>query len=137
MRLTKKNLTVMRKAASGGLEKYVLDYVIGRWDDYDDKAGIFTDVLWHGCQSGVVGSLIYYSDTVRFFERHKEEIGELLHEALWECGTNDPKDLFGDKWDEEDPLALDACNQNLLAWFGFEEAMRKIAYEFEELEEKI
>ena len=26
------------------------------------------------------------------------------------------------------------ANQNLLAWFGFEETMRNIAYNFEELE---
>ena len=29
-------------------------------------------------------------------------------------------ELFGDKWNNDDPLALDAMNQNLLAWFGFE-----------------
>jgi hypothetical protein len=35
--------------------------------------------------------------------------------------------LFGDKWDKTDPLARDSGNQNLLAWFGFEETARMIA----------
>ena len=51
-----------------------------------------------------------------------------------ETGLYAPSDLFGDKWDKEDPLAQDICNQNLLAWFGFEETLRKIAYNFEALE---
>ena len=48
-----------------------------------------------------------------------------------------PKDLFGDKWDDGDPFARDVLNQNLLAWFGFEETMRNIGYNFEELEDII
>ena len=75
--------------------------------------------------------------TKTYYAKHKTEINDLLHEALWSCGTNNPKDLFGDKWDVEDPLALDTYNQNLLAWFGFEETMRKIAYNFEDLANKI
>lgn len=42
--------------------------------------------------------------------------------------------MFGDKWDEEDPLAQNTFNQNLLAWFGFEETLREVAMNFEELE---
>jgi hypothetical protein len=38
-----------------------------------------------------------------------------------------PSELFGDKWDKNDPLALDTQNQNLLAWFGFEEMAFKLA----------
>ena len=137
MKLTKRNITNLKKATSSGLEKDVLEYVINRWNDYNDKTDIFTDVLHYGCQSGVVSHLIYYSDTTKYYTKHKEEINKLLSETLWECGINDPKDLFGNKWDNEDPLAFDIPNQNLLAWFGFEETMRNIAYNFEELEDII
>ena len=34
------------------------DGVRDRWSDYNDKKGIFTDVLHYGCQSGIVGELI-------------------------------------------------------------------------------
>ena len=49
-------------------------------------------------------------------------------------GLYAPSELFGEKWDKEDPLAQDDYNQNLLAWFGFEETLRNIGYNFETLE---
>ncbi len=52
-------------------------------------------------------------------------------------GLYAPSDLFGEKWDKEDPLAQECHNQNLLAWFGFEETLRNIGYNFEALESKI
>ena len=33
-------------------------------------------------------------------------------------GLYAPSELFGNKWDKEDPLAQDDYNQNLLAWFS-------------------
>ena len=84
-----------------------------------------------------MGHLVYYSQTTAYYEEHKEEINELLYDTMDECGIYVPSELFGDKWDKEDPLALYQCNQNLLAWFGFEETMRNFAREFEEFEELI
>jgi hypothetical protein len=78
-----------------------------------------------GCVSGTVGHLIYYRDTVRFYRRHMREIDEMLKERCRDCGES-PASLFGDQWDKDDPLARADLNQNLLAWFGFEEAARVI-----------
>ena len=81
------------------------------------------DLLEHGCQSGMVSGLIYYKDTTEFYEKHREEISTLLYETMDETGST-PSEMFGDKWDEQDPLALKHYNQNLLAWFAFEETAR-------------
>ncbi len=134
MKLTLSNLRALRRDAENALTKRVCNYVISRWGDYGDKKYIFTDVLHHGCQSGVVGELIYYSDTVRFYKQYRNEINALLYETMNGMGIYSPSGLFGDKWDKEDPLAQDTYNQNLLAWFGFEESLRNIGYHFEELE---
>lgn len=130
MKLTKANVQAIKRDGTK-LEKEVCRYILDEWSDYTDKKAIFTDVLYHGCQSGIVGSLIYCTDTVAFYKRHREEINTLLQETMDKCGSYNPSDLFGDKWDKEDPLVLDTYNQNLLAWFGFEETMRKIAYQFD------
>ena len=114
--------------------KRVCNYVIGRWGDYNDKKYIFTDVLHNGCCSGVVSELIYYYDTVRFYKQYRQEINEMLYNIMNETGLYAPSELFGDKWDKEDPLAQDNFNQNLLAWFGFEETLRNIGYNFEILQ---
>ena len=137
MKLTLANIKELKRNSNNLLTRRVCNYVISRWSDYSDKTDIFTDVLYHGCQSGIVGELIYYSDTVRFYKQYRSEINELLYDTMNGTGLYAPSDLFGDKWDKEDPLAQDDFNQNLLAWFGFEETLRNIGYNFETLENKI
>lgn len=136
MKLTLNNIKKIKEESTSLLRKRVCDYVIDEWGDYADKSNIFTDVLHHGCQSGVVGFLIYYSDTLEFYNEYKEEINELLYEMLEATGLS-ISELFGSKWDSEDPLALETSNQNLLAWFGFEEELRELAGEFEEIQDFI
>lgn len=131
MKLTKENVEKLK--GKSALTDYVLDYVLDRWDDYDDKKVIFSDVLEHGCQSGVVTSLIYYDDTTKFYDNYRDEINALLYDLMAETGIYNPSELFGDKWDREDPLVLDVLNKNLLAWFAFEETLRQIASNFDEL----
>ena len=136
MKLTLTNLRSIKRNATP-LEKRVCNYVINEWGNYDDKKNIFTDVLNYGCQSGMVGFLIWYSDTVRFYKQYKSEIDELLYNTMYETGIYSLPELFGKKWDEEDPLGNSDFNMNLLAWFGFEETLRKIGYKFEQLENYI
>lgn len=137
MQLTLANVKELKRNSTSPLFKRVCNYVIDSWGDYNDKKYIFTDVLNHGCQSGVVTELIYYSDTVRFYKQHRQEINDLLYDAMNGTGLYAPSELFGDKWDKEDSLAQEICNQNLLAWFGFEETLRNIGYNFEQLEQYI
>lgn len=137
MKLTLSNVKEIKRNSDSPLTKRVCNYVIGRWSDYNDKKYIFTDVLHNGCCSGVVSELIYYYDTVRFYKQYRQEINEMLYNIMNETGLYAPSELFGDKWDKEDPLAQDDFNQNLLAWFGFEETLRNIGYNFEKLENYI
>lgn len=137
MKLTLANIKKLKRNSASLLYKRVCNYIIDRWSDYSDKKNIFTDVLYHGCQSGIVGELIYYTDTVRFYKQYRNEINELLYDTMNSTGLYSPSDLFGEKWDMEDPLAQNDFNQNLLAWFGFEETLRKIGVSFEQLENYI
>ncbi len=107
------------------LEKAV-QRVINSSADGDVESWL-TDLMQGGCQSGHVGSLIYYTDTVKFYKAHKAEIKALLTAMLDDTGRTAPAELFGKKWDNEDPFADEAFNQNLLAWFGFEETARILA----------
>jgi len=104
------------------LEKEVQSIVNANGQNYDDGAiGFINDVLKNGCVSGLVGELVYYADTTKFFKRHKKEITSLLREMIDETGAGSPEGLFGDKWDADDFFAEEDQNQNLLAWFAFEE----------------
>ena len=88
-------------------------------DDYDEQAVLADLFKGGGCQSGMVCGLISYIDTVLFFQRNKEEINVLLATLKEETGDEILPILRG--YDDEDPLCLETNNQNLLAWFGFEE----------------
>lgn len=126
MVITKRKLKNLKDGNK--LKSYVINYVCNNYES-DEMEGFFNDLAYGGCQSGMVGELIYYSDTVKFYKKFSNEIDVLLKEMFWSTGYNSPKELFGDKWDDEDPLARDTSNQNLLAWFGFEETAYQIANE--------
>ena len=81
------------------------------------------DVMQHGCQSGIIGQLIYYTDTVKFYKKHRDEISKLVSELYDQTGEG-PNILRG--WDNSDPLAMEVYNQNVLAWFAFEEITRRL-----------
>ncbi len=112
------------KGAATKLEKAV-QAVINQSADGNAESWL-NDLMRGGCQSGMVGSLIYYTDTVKFYKAHRDEISAMLGESCEDTGCS-PAELFGDKWEKEDPLATYQLNQNLLAWFGFEETARILA----------
>lgn len=88
-------------------------------ENFSEKLKGRLDDIAMGLSSGVVGSLIYYSDTCAFFKRYQDEIGELLAETIRDTRLQ-PAELFGDIWDEEDPLCREQQNQTLLAWFAYQ-----------------
>ena len=94
-------------------------------ESYDDPEEILKEVLNYGCVNGTIPEMVYYKDTLAFYERHKEEISELLNDL----GIT-PSDLNG--FDDTDPLCLETHNQNLLTWFGFEEICMQLLDEMEE-----
>ena len=126
LKLTLENVKKIKNETTNGLVKFVCDYVIGNWDNYDKKENIFLNVMNYGCRNGAVRELAYYEQTTRFYEDYKHEISELLYKSDYD----NLADLFGSGWDKTDPLALEYYNRNLLAWFGFEETITNIAIKF-------
>ena len=126
LELTLGNVQKIKNETSSQIIKYVCDYIVERWGDYVDKRDIFLDVMKSGCKSGVCRDLVFYEQTKRFYETYKKEINKLLYLSDYD----NLADLFGSEWDPYDPLALEDDNQNLLAWFGFEETITNIAFKF-------
>ena len=121
---------------SNRLTNHVLDYYIDESVDYespDDLLKSMEDLQQYGCQSGMINGLIYYDDTTKFFDEYKDEINDILSEVLEGTGCS-MEELFGDKFDENDPLIIDYSNKNLLAWFGFEETVNNL---YENIREKL
>jgi hypothetical protein len=89
----------------------------------------YRDVLDHGCQSGTVGGLIYYSETVAFYNAHEGAIDDLISEMASDFGQSYLEfigSLNGAKYvDNAEQL------KNLLAWFACEEIVRQLSDEIE------
>ena len=90
------------------LTSEVIDIILDQIEDYDNPKDYFEDVLNHGCVSGIVPVLITYKDTEEFFNRHVDEILELLNEVK-----------------EYGEITFE-LNRNNLAWFAFEETLNRI-----------
>lgn len=128
MKVTIKKLKALK--AGNKLEQCVKKWIIDKAVDYDnDIEGLLNDLMQHGCASGMVSELIYYANTTKFYQRCQGEINSILYEMLDSTGCTSAIELFGDKWEKEDPFCRGELNQNLMAWFGFEETARKIADE--------
>ena len=140
MEITKRRIAVMaRFAEPASITEEVLNDILSKFDEGGHEAaeGYIRGALQYGCEAGKVLGLIYYSTTTAFFERHRAEIIGLLKELMHEIGAKSPAELFGDKWDDDDYFCDDIYNKNLLAWFGYEETLRKVASVFEEFEKYI
>jgi hypothetical protein len=116
------------------LQRAVSMWLNTKGRDYDDGwRGAYKDLEHGGCSSGIVNTLVYTADAARFYRRHAKEISAILAEYLNDTGST-LAEMFKDRWYNDDPLALDAQNQNLLAWFAFEETARVIETRMDDLE---
>ena len=103
-------LRELTESPTDSLEKAV---ALEAYDPQSDEYTIsfFEDLLNHGCISGMVSSLIYYSDTEKFFDKYYEEIIWLKSEYEENTGQS---------------IQIPHQMKNHLAWFAFEETARKL-----------
>jgi len=108
------------------LEKHVQLWINVNALEYENGVrGVLKDLFYGKYASGMVGHSMYYDDKLKFFAIHRREIFKILHEYISNGFLNSPAALTG--WDKSDPLAQEAQNRSLLAWFGFEETARNLA----------
>ena len=103
---TIESLKNMKEESS--LMSEVVDIILDEIEEYDAPEDYFENVLKYGCISGIVTALITYEDTEEFFNRHVDEILELLNEVR-----------------EYGEITFE-LNRNNLAWFAFEEIVNRI-----------
>jgi len=108
------------------LEKKVVSIV----NQEEDVTSFLEDVTQYGCISGMVGALIYYTDTLKWYKKFKTDINQLIKDETDSYGENVLTMLNG--WDDTDPLILDTSNQNLLAWYSFEIVCNRILNDIQE-----
>lgn len=108
----KKKLKQILKAEPDSLRAEVASEAL----EHQDIGSFFTDLLTYGCQSGMIGKLIYYYDTHKFYDAHYDEIESIRKEL--ESALGESMQVHGDL-------------KNWYAWMAFEETARIIADELE------
>ena len=114
---------IIRDMKRDRLFKRVINEIVADSKDYSgenmqERIQARLSDVGHGLSSGIVGSMIYYKDTTKFFNLYRKEIEKLWQEFSFETGMklNDLRDF-----DESDPFIRDTINKNLLAWWAYEE----------------
>ncbi len=107
-------LQEMANAPAATIEKYVATQALAYGENPEEFLKM---VVNYGCNTGVVGSMIYYADTHTFFDTYYEEIEELRIE--YENSTGIPVNI------------QDSDLKNTLAWFAFDQVAYQIANKLE------
>lgn len=110
-------------ANNEGLKHEVAEIIVNMLSvdaDNEEVIGTVEDITTYGCVSGCVPALTYCSDTEAFFDRHADEIFELIEDAAEE-GIIDKANL--------------ELSKNNLAWTAFELIAWEIRDELEVAQE--
>ena len=110
--------SIVENTMEGTLKHEVVEIIMDKVDGLDNNE-IFPavkEMVTYGCQSGIVSALITYKDTEAFFDRHVDEIFELVEDAKY-MDLIDIKDF--------------ELSRNNLAWFAFETIAQEIYQEME------
>ena len=105
--------SIVENTMEGTLKHEVAEIIMDQVDGLENEEILSTveEIVTYGCQSGIVSALITYKDTEAFFDRHVDEIFDLLNEVR-----------------EYGEIKFE-LNRNNLAWFAFEEIVRRIYFD--------
>ena len=96
----------------GTITEAVINEALNYW--YDNPKHFFEDVLQYGCQWGTVSSMIYYTDTHKFYDTHYNEIEDIRLELQEEWII----------WNKP----IDSDIKNYYSWLAFEKVTYDIYY---------
>ena len=87
-------------------------------DSMDEKLkSRLEEIVEHGCQSGTVGSLIYYTDTVKFFDNFNDEIYDMVEDIF---GAESVLEMLQRHCELIDIVMGADIVKNYLAWMAYE-----------------
>jgi len=100
-----------------------------------EKAEQFTieDIVKHGCSGGIIPSLIYYDDTVKFYDEHENEIWDQLYQEANDMGNECILKHISQFNGAKDVGSMTQL-KNMLSWWACEQAAHRILAEREEEE---
>ena len=139
VKFTKKALNSLKKEKefSDRLSRRVINDLLNNAYTTSDLKYHMEDIAEFGCSGGNVMSLVYYSETERFFNCYRKEIINLFREYIYynteENVYEDSKGLYTIIYDSviyEDQKKFTTQEKNDLTWFAYEEIVRRITQDY-------
>ncbi len=103
---------------------------IEHWLRSTQEKSTIREITLHGCVSGVVSELIYYSDTIKFYDYFENEIWDRLDAAATNIGASDIISFIGTYLDTKHIGSL-VQFKNALAWWAVEDTANDMEIEVE------
>ena len=138
VKFTKKALNSLKKenGYNDRLSRRVINDLLSNAYTTSDLKYHMEDITEFGCSGGNVMSLIYYSETERFFNCYRKEIINLLREFMYyntESVYENSRGLYTKIYDTviyEDQKKFTTEEKNSLTWFAYEEIVRRITQDY-------
>ena len=123
-KFTKKALKELKKVNhfNTKLEKRVINDLLNTGLSTEELKDHIKDIVQCGCISGIVSSLVYYSDTTRFFNCYRQEILTML--------TDPDKNIYSEYTYLLDQKKYSVSEKNDLSWFAYDNTVIRIAFYF-------
>jgi len=105
------------------IERWLLSYASFYENEGYRLNQFLSDVVTHGCASGIISSLIYTHECISFYDRFESDIWELISDHLDCSGLT-----FGQFIDSFNDIEADCIEsfKNMLAWFAVETVALKL-----------
>lgn len=88
------------------------------------------EITLHGCISGVVSELIYYKDTVKFYDTYEDEIWSRLDSMATNLGSSSILSFISTHLDVKSIGSMTQF-KNALAWWAVEDVANDMEIEVE------
>ena len=123
-KFTKKALRELKKVNQFNtkLEKRVINDLLNTGLTTEELKDHIKDIVQCGCISGIVSSLVYYSDTTRFFNCYRKEILSMLQDS--------DKNIYSEYTYLLDQKKYSVSEKNSLSWFAYDNTVIRIAFYF-------
>lgn len=108
----------LKEEESSNLRSEVLDILVNHIEDYEsfeEVRGFMEDLRAYGCSSGMIGELIYFSDTKKFFIDNIDEIQDYVNTLV-----------------QEHVYSINELDINEISWIVFEAIANEFFYTIED-----
>ena len=124
MKFTKKALNELKRSKefNSRVEKRVINDLLNTGLSTEELKDHIKDIVQCGCITGIVPSLVYYSDTTRFFNCYRQEILTML--------TDPDKNIYSEYTYLLDQKKYSVSEKNDLSWFAYDNTVIRIAFYF-------